>query len=107
MADRHATLPTDTKHPAASRVTLAHIMSEHDTNLYGTIHGGVVMKLIDDAAAAAAGRHADGPPVTASVDGMAFLAPGTCRRSAHGARRARTRGKDIPIVLSGRNRDER
>lgn len=75
MADRHATLPTDTKHPAASRVTLAHIMSEHDTNLYGTIHGGVVMKLIDDAAAAAAGRHAHGPPVTASVDGMAFLAP--------------------------------
>ncbi len=75
VADRHATLPTDTKHPAASRVTLAHIMSEHDTNLYGTIHGGVVMKLIDDAAAAAAGRHAHGPPVTASVDGMAFLAP--------------------------------
>ncbi|CAL9349648.1 hypothetical protein SUDANB70_00447 [Streptomyces sp. enrichment culture] len=75
MADRHATLPTDTKHPAASRVTLAHIMSEHDTNLYGTIHGGVVMKLIDDAAAAAAGRHAHEPPVTASVDGMAFLAP--------------------------------
>lgn len=42
-------------------MTLVHIMSEHDTNLYGTIHGGVVMKLIDDAAAAAAGRHADGP----------------------------------------------
>ncbi|MBB1242347.1 acyl-CoA thioesterase [Streptomyces durbertensis] len=50
-------------------------MSEHDTNLYGTIHGGVVMRLIDDAAAAAAGRHADGPAVTASVDGMRFLAP--------------------------------
>lgn len=63
------------KAPADSRVTLAHIMSEHDTNLYGTIHGGVVMKLIDDAAAAVAGRHADGPAVTASVDGMTFLAP--------------------------------
>ncbi|MFG2392264.1 acyl-CoA thioesterase [Streptomyces lavendulae] len=58
-----------------SRVTLAHIMSEHDTNLYGTIHGGVVMKLIDDAAAAAAGRHADGPAVTVAVDSMSFLAP--------------------------------
>ncbi len=75
MADRHATLPTAMKHSAESRVTLAHIMSEHDTNLYGTIHGGVVMRLIDDAAAAAAGRHADGPAVTASVDRMAFLAP--------------------------------
>ncbi|MCX5304780.1 acyl-CoA thioesterase [Streptomyces sp. NBC_00160] len=50
-------------------------MSEHDTNLYGTIHGGVVMKLIDGAAAAAAGRHADGPAVTVAVDRMSFLAP--------------------------------
>ncbi|MEU4102872.1 acyl-CoA thioesterase [Streptomyces tanashiensis] len=50
-------------------------MSDHDTNLYGTIHGGVMMKLIDDAAAAAAGRHADGPAVTVSVDRMTFLAP--------------------------------
>ncbi|MFI9203115.1 acyl-CoA thioesterase [Streptomyces sp. NPDC053048] len=50
-------------------------MSEHDTNLYGTIHGGVIMKLIDDAAAAAAGRHANGPAVTVSVNRMAFLAP--------------------------------
>ncbi|MFE2170044.1 acyl-CoA thioesterase [Streptomyces sp. NPDC059447] len=63
------------KTPADSRVTLAHIMSEHDTNLYGTIHGGVVMKLIDDAAAASAGRHADGPAVTVSVDRMTFIAP--------------------------------
>ncbi|MBZ9599295.1 acyl-CoA thioesterase [Streptomyces erythrochromogenes] len=50
-------------------------MSEHDTNLYGTIHGGVVMKLIDDAAAASAGRHADGPAVTVSVDRMTFHSP--------------------------------
>ncbi|MEV6121115.1 hotdog domain-containing protein [Streptomyces sp. NPDC052077] len=56
-------------------MVLAHIMSEHDTNLYGTIHGGVMMRLIDDAAAAAAGRHAGGPAVTASVDRMTFLAP--------------------------------
>ncbi|MFF7181257.1 hotdog domain-containing protein [Streptomyces sp. NPDC008121] len=76
MADHAATLPSPVrKTPADSRVTLAHIMSEHDTNLYGTIHGGVVMKLIDDAAAAAAGRHADGPAVTVSVDRMTFLAP--------------------------------
>ncbi|MGK5632748.1 acyl-CoA thioesterase [Streptomyces sp. URMC 123] len=80
MADTATTTPaaapgTPAKTPADSRVTLAHIMSEHDTNLYGTIHGGVVMKLIDDAAAAAAGRHADGPAVTVSVDRLTFLAP--------------------------------
>lgn len=63
------------KSPAASQVMLKHIMSEHDTNLYGTIHGGVVMKLIDDTAAASAGRHADGPAVTVSVNRMTFLAP--------------------------------
>ncbi|MFJ2595179.1 acyl-CoA thioesterase [Streptomyces erythrochromogenes] len=76
MADTTAhTMRCVSKIPGDSRVTLAHIMSEHDTNLYGTIHGGVVMKLIDDAAAAAAGRHADGPAVTVAVDRMAFLAP--------------------------------
>ncbi|WP_329454280.1 acyl-CoA thioesterase [Streptomyces sp. NBC_01497] len=65
----------DKKSPADSMVTLAHIMSAHDTNLYGTVHGGVVMKLVDDAAGAAAARHAGCPAVTASVDGMSFLAP--------------------------------
>ncbi len=74
MANR-STVRSAPKTPADSQVTLAHIMSEHDTNLYGTIHGGVVMKLIDDAAAAAAARHADGPAVTVSVDRMTFLAP--------------------------------
>ncbi|MFJ2788578.1 acyl-CoA thioesterase [Streptomyces sp. NPDC093249] len=68
-------VPRPGKTPDDSRVVLAHIMSDHDTNLYGTIHGGVMMKLIDDAAAAAAGRHAGGPAVTASVDRMTFLAP--------------------------------
>jgi len=67
--------PQAAKSPGDSRVTLAHIMSEHDTNLYGTVHGGVVMKLVDDAAAAAAGRHSDGPAVTVSVNRMTFLAP--------------------------------
>ncbi|MFG3191407.1 acyl-CoA thioesterase [Streptomyces omiyaensis] len=73
MADPAVTSPARTpKTPDDSRVVLAHIMSEHDTHLYGTLHGGVMTKLIDDAAAAAAGRHADGPAV--SVDRMTFLA---------------------------------
>lgn len=65
----------DDKPPAASSITLAHIMGTGDTNLYGSVHGGVVMKLIDDAAAAAAARHSGGPAVTASVDRLNFLAP--------------------------------
>lgn len=64
-----------TRDAADSRVRLAHVMSHLETNLYGSVHGGAVMKLIDDAAAAAAGRHAGVPALTVSVESMAFLAP--------------------------------
>ncbi|MGY0067794.1 acyl-CoA thioesterase [Streptomyces sp. QTS137] len=60
---------------SASRTTLSHIMTHSDTNLLGTVHGGVIMKLVDDAAGAVAGRHSEGPAVTASMDEMAFLEP--------------------------------
>ncbi|MFD7629343.1 acyl-CoA thioesterase [Streptomyces sp. NPDC059851] len=63
------------KPTAASRTTLSHIMTANDTNLLGTVHGGVIMKLVDDAAGAVAGRHSGGAAVTASMDEMAFLAP--------------------------------
>ncbi|MEU5837479.1 acyl-CoA thioesterase [Streptomyces diacarni] len=63
------------KPTAASRTTLSHIMTGSETNLYGTVHGGVIMKLADDAAGAVAGRHSEGPAVTASMDEMVFLEP--------------------------------
>ncbi|MCK1796967.1 acyl-CoA thioesterase [Streptomyces sp. XM4193] len=63
------------KPTAASRTTLSHIMSHNDTNLLGTVHGGVIMKLVDDAAGAVAGRHSGGAAVTASMDEMVFLEP--------------------------------
>ncbi|MDT0321735.1 MULTISPECIES: acyl-CoA thioesterase [unclassified Streptomyces] len=63
------------KPTAASRTTLSHIMSPNDVNLLGTVHGGVIMKLVDDAAGAVAGRHSGGPAVTASMDEMVFLEP--------------------------------
>jgi acyl-CoA hydrolase len=63
------------KPTSASRITLSHIMSAHDTNLLGTVHGGVVMKLVDDAAGAVAGRHSEGPAVTGAMDEMIFLEP--------------------------------
>lgn len=50
-------------------------MTVLDTNLLGTVHGGVIMKLVDEAAGAAASRHSGGPAVTASMDEMAFLEP--------------------------------
>lgn len=67
--------PTSAKPTSASRVTLSHIMTNQHTNLMGTVHGGIVMKLVDDAAAAVAGRHSEGPAVTGAMDEMAFLEP--------------------------------
>ncbi|EPD90561.1 acyl-CoA thioesterase [Streptomyces albus] len=69
----HSELPG--KPTSASRTTLSHIMTGSETNLYGTVHGGVIMKLADDAAGAVAGRHSGGPAVTASMDEMVFLEP--------------------------------
>ena len=61
--------------PSATRITLSRIMTALDTNLLGTVHGGVIMKLVDDVAGVAAARHAGGHVVTAFMDEMAFLAP--------------------------------
>lgn len=50
-------------------------MTSLDVNLLGTVHGGVVMRLVDSVAGAAAGRHSAGPAVTVSMDEMVFLEP--------------------------------
>ncbi|MDQ1681660.1 MAG: hypothetical protein QOH99_201 [Frankiaceae bacterium] len=59
---------------SASRVTLAHLMTAADTNPYGNVHGGVLMKLADDVAGLAAARHCGGPAVTVAIE-MALLRP--------------------------------
>ena len=56
-------------------VTLALWMGRQDANIAGSVHGGVVMKLCDEAAGLAAVRYARQPIVTAGVDRMAFLVP--------------------------------
>lgn len=50
-------------------------MTYTDSNLLGTVHGGVIMKFADDVAGAVAARHSGGSAVTASMDEMAFLVP--------------------------------
>jgi acyl-CoA hydrolase len=60
---------------SASRLTLSRIMTVIDTNLLGTVHGGVVMKFADDVAGAVAARHSGGPAVTVAMDEMLFLTP--------------------------------
>lgn len=60
---------------AASRVVLAEIMQVADANIAGNVHGGTIMKLVDNAAGLAAAKHAGGLAVTAVMDEMSFLEP--------------------------------
>lgn len=50
-------------------------MGYGDTNLLGTVHGGNVMKRVDEAAGVVAARFSGGPAVTAGMDEMSFLTP--------------------------------
>ncbi len=65
----------DPKTPAASHVTLSLIMNPEHANIHGNVHGGVVMKLVDEAGALAAMRHARAQVVTVVMDSMTFLEP--------------------------------
>jgi acyl-CoA hydrolase len=58
-----------------SEVTLAILMLPADANPMGAIHGGVIMKHVDEAGGLAATRHCRAKTVTAHIDGMSFLAP--------------------------------
>ena len=60
---------------ADSHVTLTQLMEVTDTNIAGNVHGGVIMRLADTAAALAAIRHAGVLCVTVSVDELTFLEP--------------------------------
>ena len=60
---------------SASRVTLSQLMHPEHTNLLGNVHGGWIMKLVDEAAALACMRHAQKKVVTVAIDSMTFRRP--------------------------------
>jgi acyl-CoA hydrolase len=63
------------KRVSDSRITLSQLMGPADANLMGNVHGGVLMKLCDEAGAMAASKFARRPTVTVAVDSMAFHSP--------------------------------
>lgn len=63
------------KTPAESEVTLNQLMMPEHTNGHGNVHGGIIMKLVDETAAIAAMRHAQRPVVTITMDSMTFREP--------------------------------
>jgi uncharacterized protein (TIGR00369 family) len=58
-----------------SRVTVSQVMQPADANPAGNVHGGTIMKLIDNAAGVVAFRHSRCNSVTASVDQIDFHYP--------------------------------
>jgi len=60
---------------SASRIRLSRVVDALDANFYGNVHGGAVMRLVDEAAGVVASRHSGGRAVTAVVDELQFLVP--------------------------------
>jgi uncharacterized protein (TIGR00369 family) len=60
---------------SASSVILSRVMHPNDASFMGTVHGGVILRMLDEAGGMAAFRHARKPVVTAAIDSMSFLAP--------------------------------
>lgn len=66
---------TQPKTRSATRVALSQMMSPADSTSAGHVHGGFIVKLIDEAGAIAAMRHAGLPVVTVVIDSVSFLEP--------------------------------
>ncbi len=77
MTDR-STEPSTTESPrtpAASDSTVSELMMPQHVNNLGHVFGGVVLSMVDRAAAVAAMRHAGRPCVTVSFDRVDFKEP--------------------------------
>src|SRR5438105_1350472 len=61
---------------AYSRSITRRLMELIDANAHGNVHGGVIMRMVDEAAAIVAIKHSQNPTVvTARVERFEFLAP--------------------------------
>lgn len=70
MTDSHSPKPM-----RMSRIQLAQMMNPEHANLHGNVHGGWIMKLVDEAGALASTRHAAHRTVTVAIDRMVFHHP--------------------------------
>src|SRR5581483_2462471 len=67
---------TDSAKPVrASRISIAQLMQPEHANNLGNVHGGWIMKLVDEAGALACMRHAQRRVVTVAIDSMVFRNP--------------------------------
>jgi acyl-CoA hydrolase len=65
----------EAKTPADSASVLNHWTGPADANAVGNVHGGVILKLMDEAAGVASSRHSSSRVVTGGMDRVSFLSP--------------------------------
>lgn len=60
---------------SATHISIAQMMQPEHANNLGNVHGGWIMKLVDEAGALACMRHAQNRVVTVAIDQMTFRQP--------------------------------
>ena len=60
---------------STSRTSIGQLMQPEHANTLGNVHGGWIMKLVDEAGALACMRHAQRRVVTVAIDSMVFREP--------------------------------
>ncbi len=60
---------------SASEITMNQLMLPVHANALGNVHGGLIMKMVDETGAIAAMRHAGKACVTIAIDSMTFHSP--------------------------------
>lgn len=65
----------DPRPPSRSESIVSELMMPQHVNNLGHVFGGVLLAMVDRAAAVAAMRHAEGPCVTVSIDRVDFREP--------------------------------
>lgn len=74
-ANSDSNKPPGGKRVADSAVVLSHFMQPEHANAMGNVHGGWLMKWMDEAGGLCATRHARRPSVTVTVDSLTFVSP--------------------------------
>lgn len=58
-----------------SQTILSHLMKLTDANPVGNVHGGSIMRMVDEAGGVTAARHVGRNVVTVAIDSMTFYSP--------------------------------
>ncbi|HET9581669.1 MAG TPA: acyl-CoA thioesterase [Gemmatimonadota bacterium] len=60
---------------SASQVTISLLATPETRNIFGSVHGGWIMRQVDETAYVCAARHAGRHAITASIDRVDFKSP--------------------------------